>query len=103
MAIGMTKIKNLIKREGLNVDTELHNNRVNGVLEGCFGFLIDKETGRVIYISTTSFTGMILYRAARDTKDFSSGVNQYTDLKNFGKDIRGLLRQLDWRSPHGYK
>lgn len=91
--ISMTKIKNLFKREAPDLVVEkFSNQRINGVLEGASGFVINPATKKIIYVSSAyGNNGELLVRSARSTKDYSGGMNNFTTLDELIDKARQLL------------
>lgn len=67
----------------------------------CGGFIVDKETNRHIYYSIGdyrySFMGKpwynsILIRTAKGSSDYHGGMNHYTTLDDFEKDVEKLFK-----------
>lgn len=80
MTIQMTKLKNRISRIHPGLDVTLRNVSVNGVKQGCSGFVTDPATQNTVYVNTDINHGHsaenALYRTARDTKDYRGGRNR---------------------------
>lgn len=92
------KVKVLFKGE--NVTLEIKNATLNGDNHGCFGFITDNETGKVVYISTDFADGNgffddnkpILYRTAQHDKDYTGGFNNYCDLNDLKENVLNLIK-----------
>lgn len=76
-AISMTKIKNALKRRYPDLVPQLRNDRINGSLQGCTGFVTNPANGQVAYLSTQGVRGESIYRTAAHTKDFTGGRNHF--------------------------
>ena len=93
MAISMTKVKNLLKREHPGtIVPHLRNIRINGNLRGCSGFLENTQTGKFVYIcledrfyDPDGCAGM--YRTATGLDDYTGGRNRW------GRDLPSLLNE----------
>jgi hypothetical protein len=91
----MTKVKNRLKALRPDLVPTLHNERVNGALLGCSGFITDPATGRVVYISTDNNHGTVreaLYRTAKSTRDYTGGRNHFCP---FGWIVENAIELLD--------
>lgn len=79
------RLKDWAEREGIVVDTYLHNVEVNWCKVGCRGHIVNRTSGSWAYVNTeVSFDGKVLYRLARDGGDYSStglinGHNRWCD------------------------
>lgn len=92
--LNAVKLRNALnaKRSGLKV--ELKNVRINGILQGCSGFVTDEATGAVVYVSTDRNHGTVsdaLYRTARNTKDYTGGPNNFADWDDLPDAVVNLL------------
>lgn len=80
----MTALKNRFKKVG-NYEYYLKNININGVKRGCDGFIRNPENGKIVYLTTEYVCGncykplanKMMYRTAKDLKDFSGGENQW--------------------------
>lgn len=93
--LNAVKLRNELNalRSGLKV--ELKNVRINGVLQGCSGFITDESTGVVVYVSTDRNHGTVstaLYRLARNTKDYTGYGNNFA---LFGELAQSIVDMLD--------
>lgn len=94
--VSMTKVKNALKRTNPDLIPTLKNVRINGCMQGCSGFITDRTTGRVVYISTDVNHGInqrALYRTAEHEHDFTGGRNHFCDLdaEEIVEHVRDLL------------
>lgn len=92
--VSMTKVKNQLKQHFPELVTTLHNERVNGQLFGCSGFITDPATDRTVYISTDINHGtnrQAMYRTAKDTKDYTGGSNNFCA---FGEIVEHAVKLL---------
>ena len=102
-AVSMTKVKNLLKREGYEA-AGFRNTRVNGQLRGCYGFVRKAGSGKVVFVDTEYLTsgtgaGNILVRFARDEKDYCGHRNEWT---HFAGLAYTLARMFDDATPDPY-
>lgn len=93
-----TKLRNLIKEAGggLNLDFHLRNDKYPD--NGCRGFIVNKDTGRIVYVTTDPgpygpLKGRAMYREAADLKDWSGGVNRWGEVET-GEYVEGIVRLL---------
>lgn len=88
MAILATAFKNRIKKNGgENFEFHLRNISVNGVKHGCSGFIVNPTNGKTVYVNTEGtdyepLGGKVVFREARNLKDYSGGRNRWADVKN---------------------
>ena len=78
--LNAVKLRNELLAIRPTLQVELHNVRINRVLQGCSGFVTDPATGRVVYISTDRNHGTVsdaLYRTAKNTHDYTGGMNHF--------------------------
>lgn len=95
-----TKLKNQIAAIDPVLVVTLKNVRVNGVPFGCSGFVTDPRTGRHIYVCTDhnhQTNTKALFRGARDTKDYTGGVNQFATYDLLPEAAVNLLKNGDQR------
>ncbi|MCQ2300289.1 MAG: hypothetical protein MJZ81_09225 [Bacteroidales bacterium] len=98
-----TVFKNLITNSnGLLPDmVNFKNIKVNGVVRGCSGFL-RYSNGNYVYVNTepsclSSLSDKILYRSAKNEKDFTGGENHYVKPSFKQKhdfDLQRLLAEV---------
>lgn len=101
--IGNVKVKNLFK--GLPFDVKLKNILHDGQKRGCSGFITNKETGKVCYLSTELFfnggsgSGLwndknkaVVMRTAKDIKDFKGGINVFIPVEKIVETAIELTR-----------
>ena len=61
-----------------------------------FGFIKNPDTGNYAYFSlldvrcTHNVLGKILYRTAKTEKDYTGGINQYTDAVSLAKQLKRI-------------
>lgn len=106
MALLATKLRNQILTASSDQDLplrfKLKNTTVNGRRVGCAGFITDIQTGSCVYVNTEHsvygpLSDKVLYRYARDEKDFSSnslknGWNRFCADDELAKNVLALLR-----------
>lgn len=96
-AISVTKVRNAMKREGLEL-VNAGNNRCNNVLEGSSGFIREPSTGRLIYFSadaSCTYNGdKVLYRTAKHDRDYTGGCNNYCDFSELGRHVKALFAAM---------
>ena len=93
-AIGVTKVRNAMRRAGYELVNASHN-RCHNVLEGSPRFLKDAASGRLAYFSADASAcyngGKVLYRTARHDRDYTGGANRYADFSELGKAVADLF------------
>lgn len=100
-AISSVKLRNRLRKVNPDLEIELKNVRINGVLHGASGFVTHPVTKKVVYVSTDVNHGIssdkVLYRNAKHTKDFRGMRNRYTayDADIVAEDIVELLENDD--------
>jgi hypothetical protein len=72
-----TTIKNSVKNINDGFEYSLKNIIINGEKRGCSGFVKNPVNNKVVYLTTersccNSLHNKIMYRYAKDTKDYSS-------------------------------
>ena len=87
----------------IEIEIFLKNISINGVKRGCSGHVVNKSTGSCAYVNTETFccsplAGKVMYRLARDTKDFSSnslknGYNRWATEEDLASSVIILLRR----------
>lgn len=89
-----TKLKNAIKREmpETNVEFLLHNINVNGRKLGCSGFVVNKDNGMVMYVTTETTLFGYMYRRAKSTSDYVGGFNRWA--KTEAELVKGVVAGL---------
>ena len=94
-----TKLKNAIKREmpESNVEFVLHNINVNGRKLGCSGFVVNKDNGMVMYVSTETTMFGYMYRRAKSTSDFVGGYNRWASTEE--ELVKGIVDGLNGLIP----
>ena len=87
-------------------DAKLRNVRINGNLVGCTGFVTEKKSGKVIYLTTDfgtapapSYKTRVMYRTARNDRDYTGGRNRYCEIDELSQELTDLFHQSDmyWR------
>lgn len=110
------KLKNAILKEAnkQNVPIEcfLKNSKINGVIQGAYGHVININTGGCLYVDSekrvlSSLDGKTLYRWAKDKKDWSSnsvtnGFNQWVPDELAAKTIVNALSEGIQNIREGY-
>ncbi len=93
-----TRLKNAIKREmpEANIEFVLHNINVNGRKLGCSGFVVNKDNGMVMYVTTETTRLRYLYRRAKSTSDYVGGINRFANteavlVKGIVDGLNGLI------------
>lgn len=101
-----TKLKNRILTVASEADLplrfKLKNNTVNGRKVGCSGFITNIQTGSCVYVDTEHsvygpLSDKVLFRYARDEKDFSSnglanGQNRFCADDELAANVVKMLR-----------
>lgn len=108
-AISITKVRNLLRKHGLEIVNGL-NNRVNNVLEGSSGFIRrekDGKDGRLVYFNTDGYNGQVLFREAADERDYTGGTNNYCPFGALPWKVLEMLERGDslakdapWGNPY---
>lgn len=80
----------------------LKNVRVNGVLKGCSGHVVDSETGICVYMTTDvgsykPLSDKAMYRLAKNERDYSSnslksGYNRWTKTGSLPYCVIDLIK-----------
>lgn len=96
-----TKTKNLINNVNkwstqLPLKFTLKNIKINGVNKGCSGFITNTKNGTCVYINTESscyepLKDKILYRYARDTKDYHGYENHFAREEEIAEKVLNFL------------
>lgn len=99
----MTKLKNRICKHIPKEDLRftLKNISINGEKRGCSGFVTYLPTGRCVYVNTERLVmpggGDMMYRYAKDERDYSSShadfdaLNVFTTDERLASEIAGAL------------
>lgn len=96
MALLATKLKNTIHRIDPAINcSHLKNVSVNGAKVGCEGFVLNPVNSRIAYVSTDTLDGSVLYRAARDMRDFTGGPNMWAKPDRAAGEIVRMLAEWD--------
>lgn len=90
-----TKLKNAFLKEG-PFETHFRNTSINGVKKGCYGFVVNKENGKIAYLDTEhSIYGPIsdksLYRTAVSLSDFTGGRNNFCKDDELVENVIALI------------
>jgi hypothetical protein len=88
------KLKNQILAIDPVLTVTLKNVLVNGVKFGCSGFITDPRTGRHVYVNTDHnhhTNTNAYYRTARDTKDYTGGMNHFANYDYLAQAAVQLL------------
>lgn len=77
------KTKNMFERvnnmrQHLNLSYHLKNIVINGVKQGCIGFIRNEDTGVCVYITTEQSWHGFMYRYADNIRDFTGYHNRWT-------------------------
>lgn len=89
-----TKLTNALKKNPQNNYTYLLKNiSINGVKRGCSGFVVNENNGLVVYVDTEPMVGtnLVMYRYARDTKDYTGCVNRFCKQDSLVENIQKCL------------
>ena len=88
------KVKNMIMNKyGDKYDYQLNNIQINGAKRGCSGFIFNKETKKVVYISTEiSWLKPVLIRTAKNNKDYTGGINNFIDVQDIPNWVEKLTK-----------
>ena len=72
---------------------------VNHVRRGCSGFIKDPDKGILVYFSTEPLAfekpGRILYRSAKNERDYVGGSNHWCDLADLPHAVKRLCDLYD--------
>jgi hypothetical protein len=94
--MSMTQLKNRLIKFDPELKIELRNQRINGQLQGCSGFITSTWTGKVAYVSTDcnhqASLGQALFRTARDTRDFTGGQNRFASYDELPTALFELVK-----------
>lgn len=95
--MGMTKVKNALKKLDPTLEFTLSNARVNGELMGCTGFVTDPASGNIVYLSTDHNHGTsknnAYYRTAKHLRDFTGGLNHFASYAELPQAVLDLLKK----------
>lgn len=90
------KLRNEINSIDPVLIVTIKNVSVNGVKMGCSGFITDPRTGRHVYVCTDNNHGTntnALYRTAKDTRDYTGGMNNFASYEGLARSAVNLLRK----------
>lgn len=86
--VGSQHVKKMLAN--LPYELKLKNININGQIRGCSGFIINKDTGKICYITTEHFfdrgrgcglfgdpNSAVMMRTAKSEKDFTGGHNEW--------------------------
>lgn len=88
--LNAVKLRNAILAADPKAKVELKNVRINGVLQGCSGFVL--RNGRVVYVDTDRNHGTnktALVRTARHTRDYTGGPNTFAEY-----DVDAVVQRI---------
>jgi hypothetical protein len=93
-----TKLANKLKALSGDLDIQLKNIRINGEARGCSGFVTCKLTGNIVYVNTekscySPLAHKNLYRSAKNTKDYTGGINQIATDEDIAESIIKWLKR----------
>jgi hypothetical protein len=95
-ALLATKLKNQLLAVEPALTVQLKNVRINGEAFGCSGFITDPATGTVVYLNTDHNHGTnydrAYFRTARDTRDYTGGLNHFADYESLAEDAVRLAK-----------
>lgn len=86
------KFRSRIKKEDPELEVKVKDININGVVKGCSGFITNPRNGNVIYVNTEGscyepLADKIMYRKAKDTKDYSGGQNRWCHHSLAAKEV----------------
>lgn len=105
MGLLSVKLKNTIERGITSAhvyEYSLHN--ASGCEKGCSGFIKNVDNGRILYVCTDfhpfspgiiSNGGSIMYRVARNEKDYTGGHNHYTNPQEVADEVFKYLNTME--------
>ena len=98
-ALLMTKLKNGLKKKG-NFEFKLSNININGRKVGCSGFIINPESGVIVYVNTEKsyyypLSCKNLVRYAKTDSDYTGLHNEFVTDDNIVKMIVSMLENKD--------
>jgi hypothetical protein len=104
MPLLATKLKKALNEIRPGLDYHIKNNKINGRNIGCSGFVEDKGTGLIVYLTTDENTiGKEAYmcRFAESLKDFVGKQNHWTTgLEELVKEVNSMLDANDFVLGH---
>lgn len=87
----LSQLKEIFKDQP--VEISMKGIRVNGSFRGVSGFIKNTRTDLVVYINTENSVSLgMLYRCARDLKDYQGGSNRFA--KNSDDLFTGVMNLL---------
>lgn len=100
--ISSRKVRSLVSGLGYEL-VKVSTISVNHIRRGCSGFIKDPEKGILIYFSTEPLAfqapGQVLYRSAKDEKDYCGGSNHYCDIKDLAHAVKRLFDTFNPKDP----
>lgn len=90
------KLKNQILAIDPALIVTLRNVSVNSVKFGCSGFITDPRTGKHVYVNTDHnhhTNTRAYYRTAKDTKDYTGGLNHFAAYEDLAEAAVVLLKR----------
>ena len=100
--ISSRKVKSLVSGLGYEL-VKVSTISVNHIRRGCDGFIKDPDKGILIYFTTEpgafQSPGRVLYRSAKDEKDYCGGSNHYCDIKDLAHAVKRLFDTFNPKDP----
>jgi hypothetical protein len=100
--ISSRKVKSLVSGLGYEL-VKVSTTSVNRIRRGCSGFIKDPDKGILIYFDTEPIAfqspGRVLYRSAKDEKDYCGGSNHYCDIKDLAHAVKRLFDTFNPKDP----
>lgn len=100
--ISSRKVKSLVSGLGYEL-VKVSTTSVNHIRRGCSGFIKDPDKGILIYFDTEPIAfqspGQVLYRSAKDEKDYCGGSNHYCDIKDLAHAVKRLFDTFNPKDP----
>lgn len=94
--LNAVKLRNQLHALDQDLIVDLKNVRINGVLQGCTGFVTDPSSGAIVYVSTDRNHGTVsrgLYRTAQHVRDYTGGPNHFADWDALAAHVHALLKR----------
>ena len=95
--IGIRNVRSILRGTNL-VPDKLKNININGQTRGCSGFIRNKDTNKVCYITTEPFfdhgkgSGLfgntrdaVMMRTAKSNTDYTGGANQWLPVEDIAR------------------
>lgn len=94
------KLKNQIEKikpTNLSLEYHLKNTNINGMKQGCFGFIKNLSNDKIVYVNTekSCYAPLFdknLYRTAESLKDYTGGYNRFAIDSELPKEIIELIK-----------